>query len=91
MQVWVRRALPHPGTQKMSIQATTLLENPPRLPTTKFLRRTSVQEMTGLSRSTLYDLMAKGAFPRPIPVGAKAVRWVDTEIHAWMAAKISAR
>ena len=52
MQVWVRRALPHPGTQKMSIQATTLLENP-RLPTTKFLRRTSVQEMTGLSRSTL--------------------------------------
>lgn len=75
----------------MSIQAATLLENSLHLSTSKFLRRISVQEMTGLSRSTLYDLMAKGTFPRPIPVGTKAVRWVDTEIHAWMAAKISAR
>jgi len=75
----------------MSIQATPLFESPHRLSTTKFLRRTVVQEMTGLSRSTLYNLMAKGTFPRPIPVGAKAVRWVDIEIHAWMAAKISAR
>lgn len=75
----------------MSIQAATLLENSLHPSPSKFLRRTSVQEMTGLSRSTLYDLMAKGTFPRPIPVGTKAVRWVDTEIHAWMAAKISAR
>ena len=91
MQVWVRRALSHAGAQKMSVQAIALLESTLRLSTTKFLRRTSVQEITGLSRSTLYDLMAKGTFPRPIPVGAKAVRWVDTEVHAWMAAKISAR
>jgi len=75
----------------MSTQANPLLDSLLHLSTTRFLRRNSVQEMTGLSRSTLYDLMAKGTFPRPIPVGVKAVRWVDTEIHAWMAAKISAR
>ena len=32
----------------------------------KHLRRRAVEQLTGLSRSTIYDLMAKGQFPRPV-------------------------
>ncbi|MGZ3216706.1 AlpA family phage regulatory protein [Paracoccus sp. T5] len=29
-------------------------------------RRRAVEELPGLSRSTIYDLMGKGQFPRPV-------------------------
>jgi hypothetical protein len=32
----------------------------------KFLRRPQVQAATGLPTSTLYDLIGKGEFPRPV-------------------------
>lgn len=50
----------------------------------KHLRRRAVEEVTGLSRSTLYDLMGRGLFPRPIRLTAKAVAWPETEIVAWL-------
>ncbi len=50
----------------------------------KHLRRPAVQELTGLSRSTIYDLMAKGAFPRPVRLTAKAVAWPESAIADWL-------
>ena len=44
-----------------------------RLVADKHLRRKAVEDLTGLSRSAIYDLMAKGAFPRPVRLTAKAV------------------
>ena len=35
----------------------------------KILRRRAVEEVTGLSRSTLYAMMADGWFPRPDEAG----------------------
>ena len=55
--------------------------------TDKHLRRPAVQELTGLSRSTIYDLMAKGAFPRPIKLTAKAVAWRESAIADWLAGR----
>ncbi|WP_275300952.1 helix-turn-helix transcriptional regulator [Achromobacter insolitus] len=49
-----------------------------------FLRRRDVEEMVGLSRSTLYAMISRGEFPEPIRVGAKAVRWSSSEILTWM-------
>lgn len=53
--------------------------------TDRHLRRPAVQELTGLSRSTIYDLMAKGAFPRPVQLTAKAVAWPESQIVEWLA------
>ena len=56
----------------------------------KHLRRPAVQEVTGLSRSTIYDLMAKGDFPRPIKLTGKAVAWPESAIADWLAGREAA-
>ncbi|PWY47926.1 MULTISPECIES: helix-turn-helix transcriptional regulator [Achromobacter] len=60
-------------------------------PRGKFLRRQTVEELTGLSRSSIYHAIAEGHFPKPVAVGTKAVRWISSEIDEWMLARISAR
>lgn len=57
----------------------------------KHLRRHAVQELTGLSRSTIYDLMAKGIFPRPVHLSVRAVAWPESEITAWLESRKSLR
>ena len=54
------------------------------------LRRPSVMAMTGLSCSTIYDLMAKGQFPRPVRIGVRAVGWVEREVADWIESRITA-
>lgn len=53
----------------------------------KYLRRRAVEEITGLSRSTIYLLMSKGQFPRPIKLTAKAVAWSETSIVDWLSTR----
>jgi prophage regulatory protein len=56
-----------------------------RLVADRHLRRNAVEELTGLSRSTIYDLMAKGAFPRPVRLTGRAVAWPESAIAEWLA------
>ncbi|OMR89897.1 hypothetical protein AQ732_05445 [Burkholderia pseudomallei] len=56
-----------------------------------FLRRKVVEKRTGLSRSSLYAAIAKNEFPKPVPIGAKSVAWIEAEVSAWMREKISQR
>ena len=56
----------------------------------KHLRRRAVEQLTGLSRSTIYDLMAKGQFPRPVRLTAKAVAWPESVISNWLASRKAA-
>lgn len=57
----------------------------------KILRRPEVEQCTGLSRSAIYLNMDRGAFPKSIPLGAKSVGWLESEIKAWQEARIAAR
>jgi prophage regulatory protein len=50
----------------------------------RIIRRGTVESMTGLRRSAIYDAMSKGTFPRPVSLGAKAVGWLEHEIDAWI-------
>ena len=50
----------------------------------RLLRRRRVEEVTGMSRSSIYRLMQNGEFPRPVKVGCAAVRWRASEITLWM-------
>jgi len=59
--------------------------------TTAVLRRKDVEAIIGLSRSTIYALMATGDFPRPIKLGARAVGWFESDIAAWLEARKAAR
>lgn len=58
---------------------------------TPLLRRPEVQSLTSLSRSSLFALVAAGRFPRPVRVSSRRVAWLQTDIEAWLAEKVSAR
>lgn len=53
--------------------------------TEKHLRRRDVEALTGLSRSTIYDLMARRLFPRPVQLTARAIAWPESRIAEWLA------
>jgi len=48
-----------------------------------FLRLQAVVRVTGLSRSTLYRLIADKQFPRPVRLGPRAVAWRRQDVEAW--------
>ena len=51
---------------------------------TTLLTRPQVEEQLGLSTSTLYRLMDKGLFPRPVRIGQRAVRWRSADLETWL-------
>jgi prophage regulatory protein len=54
------------------------------------LRRKQVETTTGLSRSSIYDLMSKGIFPKPVKLSERSVAWIQEEVIQWMQGRISA-
>ena len=56
--------------------------------TVRMLRRPAVETTTGLSRSTIYAMMAEGTFPKPVRLGKRAVGWPQSTIDAWVADRI---
>jgi prophage regulatory protein len=57
---------------------------------TRILRRPEIEARYGLKRSTLYDAVRAGSFPRPIQLGARATGWIEAEVEAWLSARIAA-
>ena len=57
----------------------------------RILRRPDVETQTGLSRSTIYDLMKDHKFPRQVPLGEKSVGWLESEIQNWIAERVAER
>ena len=57
----------------------------------RVLRLPEVEAKTGLKHSEIYKRIAKGVFPRQIPLGTNARGWVESEITDWIAARIAER
>lgn len=57
----------------------------------RHLRRPAVEEMTGLSRSTIYSLMDQGDFPRPINLTSRIVAWPESRISEWLAQRAASQ
>lgn len=55
--------------------------------TDRILRRPEVEALVGVKRSTLYDWMAQGAFPKPVAPGVRLVGWRQSEVDAWLEAR----
>jgi prophage regulatory protein len=54
----------------------------------KILRLPIVLDRTGLSRSTVYQRITEGRFPRPVSLGDRAVGWIETEVEEWIVGQI---
>ena len=52
------------------------------------LRLPTVKARTGLSRSTIYLRVSRGAFPAAVSLRGRAVGWIEAEVNAWLAAQI---
>nr|WP_321507830.1 AlpA family phage regulatory protein [uncultured Celeribacter sp.] len=52
--------------------------------TNQIYRRPDVEKLVGLSRSTLYAMMAEGSFPKPIRLGKRAVGWRVADLQRWL-------
>jgi prophage regulatory protein len=48
------------------------------------LRRPAVEQLTGLSYSTLYRKMRAGEFPPRVRLGKNAVGWHEAAVKAWI-------
>ncbi len=55
---------------------------------TRFIRLPEVIARTGLKRSSIYAAVQAGTFPAQIPLGERAVGWDESEISAWIEARI---
>lgn len=53
----------------------------------KILRLREVVNTTGLSKSSVYRLIALKLFPVPVKLGLAAVGWRLTDINAWLASR----
>ena len=53
----------------------------------RLLKLKEVVAATGLSRSSIYALIAEGLFPRPLQVGRRAVRWIEQEVQEWLSSR----
>jgi prophage regulatory protein len=51
------------------------------------LRLPTVQAIVGLSKTTIYMLVARGDFPQPIRRGSRCTRWRSADVTAWLQAQ----
>jgi prophage regulatory protein len=53
-------------------------------PRTRLLRLPEVIGRVGMSRSTIYQRMSEGRFPKSRSLGPKCAVWIEAEIDGWI-------
>lgn len=56
----------------------------------RIIRLPQVCSRTGLSRSTIYEHISRGQFPKQINLGPKSVGWLENDIERWIGERIEA-
>ena len=57
----------------------------------RLLRLPEVLEIVPIKKTTLYDLMRRGSFPKNIQLGSNMVAWLASEIEEWINTQIKNR
>ena len=57
----------------------------------RILRRGEVTMRTGLSNTTIHREIQAGRFPKPVPLGRRAVGWLEHEVDAWLEGRVGRR
>jgi prophage regulatory protein len=55
-----------------------------------FLRLPGVKAVTGLSKTSIYQLIREKSFPTPVHLGPRAVAWVRSEVRQWAVDRVHA-
>jgi prophage regulatory protein len=55
-----------------------------------FMRLPEVKAVTGLSKTSIYELIRERSFPAPIRLGPRAVAWVKSEVRQWAVERVQA-
>jgi prophage regulatory protein len=74
--------MPHADTTASADHRVNIVSDLLRLP--------AVVRHTGLSRSTIYRLMAARHFPAPVKLAGRAVGWRKADVDRWSASLPSA-
>ena len=74
---------PSPASDRKAKPATSA--------TPTLLSKKQASAMTTLSVSSIKRMMAAGTFPKPVRLGESRIAFVDTEVHAWVRARIAER
>jgi prophage regulatory protein len=48
------------------------------------MRIREVMEMVGIGRATIYRLLSRGDFPKPLKLGERSIGWREDEIQSWI-------
>jgi prophage regulatory protein len=59
-------------------------------PPERMLRRPQVSELTGLSRTAMYDAIKQESFPKQVKIGCRAVAWKASDVQRWIDSRIEA-
>lgn len=57
----------------------------------RLLRLPQVIERTALRRSTIYEMMQAGTFPKPVKLNLRSNGWLENEISDWLESRIADR
>ncbi len=52
------------------------------------MRLPTVKGRVGLGRTSIYEKIKEGSFPKPISIGDRSVAWDSEAIDKWIEAKI---
>lgn len=59
------------------------------LPSEGFVKLPTVVACTGVGRSTIYLKVARGEFPKPVKLGARAVAWRVGDVRDWINQRVA--
>lgn len=68
----------------MPKESTPLTTSTTETPSVVLIRLPEVQQMIGLSRTTIWRAVRSGTFPSPLRVSQNAVAWRRDEIQTWI-------
>ena len=71
--------------------ASTLIIQQGAKMTLKILRLPEVLDRVGYRRSKIYALIREQQFPQPVALGPRACGFLETEVDAWIQARVAAR
>lgn len=49
----------------------------------RFIRLKEVMAICGKSRSSVYDAIKRGAFPKPVKLQGRSAAWIKSEVEQW--------
>jgi len=85
-----RQFIPKKLRQSPEPADTALSETSDSVDELSFLRLPEVKAVTGLSKTTIYELIREKSLPTPVRLGTRAVAWVRSEVRRWAKERVQA-